>query len=124
MLKILIGQTASGKSALSSRIASHGDYEIISVDSMKIYRGMDIGTSKPSSEQRQRIKYHLIDIVNPWDMYNVAQFVSDCDRAIADIIKRGKKPLLICGTPLYLKDRGSQICCAAAFIAHTITPPL
>jgi len=103
MLKILIGQTASGKSALSSRIASHGDYEIISVDSMKIYRGMDIGTSKPSSEQRQRIKYHLIDIVNPWDMYNVAQFVSDCDRAIADIIKRGKKPLLICGTPLYLK---------------------
>lgn len=116
MLRIIIGQTASGKSALASRIASQSDYEIISIDSMKIYRGMDIGTSKPkrspegTSEvpsndgtQQQGVKYHLIDIVEPYEEYNVAKFVSDCDRAIADITKRGKKPLLVCGTPMYLK---------------------
>ena len=102
-LRIIIGQTASGKSAIASRIARHSDYEIISVDSMKIYRGMDIGTSKPNAEQRKKIRYHLIDIIEPYEEYNVAKFVSDCDRAIADIIKRGKKPLLVCGTPLYLK---------------------
>src|SRR3989339_193955 len=103
MISVIIGQTASGKSALASRIANQSDYEIISVDSMKIYRGMDIGTSKPNSEQRSKIKYHLIDIVEPHEEYNVAKFVSDCDQAITDITKRGKKPLLVCGTPLYLK---------------------
>jgi len=103
MLRILIGQTASDKNALASRIASQNDYEIISVDSMKIYRGMDIGTSKPNAEQRKKIKYHLIDILEPYEEYNVARFVKDCDETIADIIRRGKKPLLVCGTPLYLK---------------------
>ncbi|MEW6026186.1 MAG: tRNA (adenosine(37)-N6)-dimethylallyltransferase MiaA [Planctomycetota bacterium] len=115
-LRIIIGQTASGKNALAFQIASRNDYEIISVDSMKIYRGMDIGTSKakrspsgtsevPSNDGtcQKEVKYHLIDIVNPWESYNVAQFVSDCDKAIADIAERGRKPLLVCGTPLYLK---------------------
>lgn len=102
-LRILVGQTASGKNAVAFHLAGLIDAEIISVDSMKIYRGMDIGTSKPSLEQRKKPRYHLIDIVNPWESYNVAEFVKDCDSAIADIIKRGKKPLLVCGTPLYLK---------------------
>jgi len=103
MLRIIIGQTASGKSSLASRIASQNGYEIISVDSMKIYRGMDIGTSKPNAGQRKKLKYHLIDIVEPYEEYNVAKFVRDCELAIADITKRGRKPLLVCGTPLYLK---------------------
>ncbi|MBI5779992.1 MAG: tRNA (adenosine(37)-N6)-dimethylallyltransferase MiaA [Planctomycetes bacterium] len=103
MLRIIIGQTASGKSALASRIANQGDYEIISADSMKIYRGMDIGTSKPFSEQQKKLRYHLIDIVEPHEEYNVAKFVRDCDKAIADINKRDRKPLLVCGTPMYLK---------------------
>ncbi|MFH0888970.1 MAG: tRNA (adenosine(37)-N6)-dimethylallyltransferase MiaA [Planctomycetota bacterium] len=102
-INIIIGQTASSKNALASHLAGLIDAEIISVDSMKIYRNMDIGTSKPSVEQRKKTRYHLIDIVNPWESYNVAEFVKDCDSAIADIIKRGKKPLLVCGTPLYLK---------------------
>jgi len=103
VINVIVGQTASGKNALAFQIATSIDTEIISVDSMKIYRGMDIGTSKPSLEQRKKPRYHLIDIVNPWESYNVAEFVKDCDSAIADIIKRGKKPLLVCGTPLYLK---------------------
>lgn len=102
-INIIIGQTASNKNALAFHLAGLIDAEIISVDSMKIYRNMDIGTSKPSAEQRKKTRYHLIDIVNPWESYNVAEFVKDCDSAIADIIKRGKKPLLVCGTPLYLK---------------------
>lgn len=102
-INIIVGQTASGKNTLAFHLAGLIDAEIISVDSMKIYRGMDIGTSKPSIEQRKKPRYHLIDIVNPWESYNVAEFVKDCDSAIADIIKRGKKPLLVCGTPLYLK---------------------
>ena len=103
MLRIIVGQTASGKNTLAFRIARQSDYEIISVDSMKIYRGMDIGTSKQNAEQRKKIRYHLIDIIESYEEYNVAKFVSDCDRTIVDIIKRGKKPLLVCGTPLYLK---------------------
>jgi tRNA dimethylallyltransferase len=102
-LRILIGQTASGKNDVAFHLAGLIDAEIISVDSMKIYRNMDIGTSKPSLEQRKKVRYHLVDIVEPYEEYNVAKFVNDCDEAIADIIKRGKKPLLVCGTPLYLK---------------------
>ncbi|MFH1232121.1 MAG: tRNA (adenosine(37)-N6)-dimethylallyltransferase MiaA [Planctomycetota bacterium] len=102
-LRILIGQTAIGKNEVACYIANRINAEIISVDSMKIYRGMDIGTSKSSLEQRRKVKYHLIDIVESYEEYNVAKFVNDCDKAIADIIKRGKKPLLVCGTPLYLK---------------------
>ncbi|MDI6733602.1 MAG: tRNA (adenosine(37)-N6)-dimethylallyltransferase MiaA [Planctomycetota bacterium] len=102
-LRILIGQTASGKNALSFRIATLHNLEIVSVDSMKIYRGMDTGTAKPPLNQREKIKYHLIDVVEPHQSYNVAEFVKDADNAIADITGRNKSPLLVCGTPLYLK---------------------
>lgn len=102
-LRVIIGQTASGKNAVASLIASRNNYEIISVDSMKIYRGMDIGTSKAPAEQRKKVRYHLIDIADPDESYNAARFVADCERAIADISGRGLSPLLVCGTPLYLK---------------------
>ncbi|MBI4712119.1 MAG: tRNA (adenosine(37)-N6)-dimethylallyltransferase MiaA [Planctomycetes bacterium] len=100
---ILLGPTASGKSSVAFNLAQELNAEIISIDSMKIYRGMDIGTAKPSVEQRQQVRYHLIDIVNPWEPYNTSMFLKDCDDAIAGIKSRGKIPLLVAGTPLYLK---------------------
>jgi len=101
MIYVLLGQTCSGKKEIAPQIAESIDAEIISVDSMKIYRGMDIGTAKASKNGRK--KAHLIDILEPYENYNVAKFVGDCDKIIADIKARGKKPLLVVGTPLYLK---------------------
>ncbi len=99
----LIGPTAVGKTSLSLSIAEKFGCEIISVDSMQIYRHMDIGTAKASAEERQRIPHHLIDIVNPDQEYNVACFVDDVEGAYEKIISRGKIPLLTGGTGLYLK---------------------
>ena len=107
MLKILIGQTASGKSALSSRIASHGDYEIISVDSMKIYRGMDIGTGKDYNDyaiNNTKINYHLIDIVRPDQEFNLFMFKELFAITFSDIISRNKLPFLVGGTGLYISS--------------------
>jgi tRNA dimethylallyltransferase len=86
--------------ALAQRIGA----EIISLDSMAIYRGMDIGTAKPSRELRAIVPHHLIDIVDPEDEFSVAQYVEAAARAVADIRARGKEPLFVGGTPLYLKS--------------------
>jgi len=102
-LLFLIGPTASGKNAVACRIASYLSAEIISVDSMKIYRGMDIGTAKPSSAHLRKYHYHLIDIIEPSESYNVARFIRDCEIAINDITRRGHRVLLVGGTPLYIK---------------------
>ena len=103
VISILLGQTASGKKGIAFQLAKLINAEIISVDSMKVYRRMDIGTAKPSIAERRRVKCHLIDIVEPFEDYNAARFVSDCDRAISGIVERGKMPLLLVGTPMYLK---------------------
>jgi tRNA dimethylallyltransferase len=100
---VLIGPTGIGKTALSLEIAERFDGEIISVDSMQVYRFMDVGTAKATFEERARVVHHLIDIVFPDETYNVARFVEDASRAMAAIRERGKVPLLVGGTGLYLK---------------------
>jgi tRNA dimethylallyltransferase len=88
----LAGPTASGKSAASLLIAQHVKVEIISVDSALVYRGMDIGTAKPSLQEQAQVPHHLIDIIDPAQSYSAAQFVSDATRLIAEIGSRGALP--------------------------------
>jgi tRNA dimethylallyltransferase len=99
----LAGPTASGKSAASLLIAQHVPVEIISVDSALVYRGMDIGTAKPTPFEQAQVPHHLIDILDPSLSYSAAQFVADATRLIGEISARGKLPLLVGGTMLYFK---------------------
>ncbi len=100
---LLLGPTASGKSALAMQLAEKLPLEIVSVDSAQVYRGMDIGTAKPSAADRAAVPHHLIDIRDPADPYSAAVFVRDATIAIRDIRARGKLPLLVGGTMLYAK---------------------
>ena len=99
----LAGPTASGKTAAALEIARHWPVEIISVDSALVYRGMDIGTAKPSPAEQAAAVHHLIDIRDPLQAYSAAEFVRDATVLIQDIHARGKLPLLVGGTMLYLK---------------------
>ncbi len=99
----IVGPTAVGKTNLVLKLANHLDGEIVNVDSMQIYRYMDIGTAKPSREEQLAVRHHLIDIVNPDEEYNVSRFVNDAEQVCSDIITRGKWPILTGGTGLYLK---------------------
>ena len=100
----IMGPTASGKTALALALAAHTPCEIISVDSALIYRGMDIGSAKPSQAELSRVPHHLINILDPTEAYSVRQFRDDAIRLAADIIARGKLPLLVGGTMLYFKS--------------------
>jgi tRNA dimethylallyltransferase len=97
------GPTASGKSAAALAIAQRWAVEIVSVDSALVYRGMDIGTAKPTAAERAAVPHHLIDITDPLNAYSAAEFVRDARRLIDDIAARGSTPLLVGGTMLYLK---------------------
>lgn len=99
----LVGPTASGKTAIAMAIADKLPVEIISIDSALVYRGMDIGTAKPSAQERAQVVHHLIDIREPTQTYNAADFVNDAQQLIGEIQTRGKLPLLVGGTMLYLK---------------------
>ena len=99
----LAGPTASGKSAAALAIAQEHGAEIISVDSALVYRGMDIGTAKPSAAERARVTHHLIDIRDPLQAYSAAEFAADTQRLVRDINARGKPALLVGGTMLYFK---------------------
>ena len=99
----LAGPTASGKTAAALAIAERHDIEIISVDSAVVYRGMDIGTAKPTPAELARVPHHLIDIRDPLHAYSAAEFVQDADRLMMEIRARGKLPLLVGGTMLYFK---------------------
>ncbi len=99
----IAGPTASGKSALAMAIAQRWPVEIISVDSALVYRGMDIGSAKPSAADRAAVPHHLIDIREPEAPYSAALFAADAQRACADIAARGKLALLVGGTMLYFK---------------------
>jgi tRNA dimethylallyltransferase len=101
---VLVGPTAVGKTALTFDIADTFDCEIISMDSMQVYRSMDIGTAKPSKDERQQVRHHLIDIVDPDEQYHAARFVQDCLGAIKVIAEQGKIPLITGGTGLYLSS--------------------
>jgi tRNA dimethylallyltransferase len=99
----VMGPTASGKTAAALAIARQIPSEIISVDSALVYRGMDIGTAKPSAGELASVPHHLIDIIDPAEAYSVAQFRADTLRLVADISARGKLPLLVGGTMMYFK---------------------
>ena len=99
----LTGATAVGKTAVGIEMARQLGAEIVSMDSMAIYRGMDIGTAKPTAEQRVAIPHHVIDIVDPADDFSVAQYLDAARAAIAEIRQRGRQVLFVGGTPLYLK---------------------
>jgi tRNA dimethylallyltransferase len=99
----LTGPTAGGKSALGLALAERLDAEILSLDSMAVYRGMDIGTAKPTPDDLRRVPHHLIDLVDPSAEFSIADYVAAAHRAIADVFARGKAVLFVGGTPLYLK---------------------
>jgi tRNA dimethylallyltransferase len=100
---LILGPTATGKTDLALRLASKYPLEIVSVDSAMVYRGMDIGTGKPSRELLERFPHHLVDILDPSQAYSAGQFVRDAHQAIAAIRGRGKLPLLVGGTMLYFR---------------------
>ena len=99
---VIAGPTASGKTALSIELAKQINGEIISSDSMQIYKDMNIGTAKVTKEEMQGIKHHLIDFLSPEERYTVSNFKNDAERIIKDILERGKTPIICGGTGLYI----------------------
>jgi len=100
----LTGPTASGKTTVAMELAKRLDAEIISLDSMAIYRAMNVGTAKPRAELRQRIPHYLLDIVDPDQQFSVSDYVKAATQSITEIRGRGKEVLFVGGTPLYLKS--------------------
>lgn len=126
----LVGPTASGKSHLALAAARvFGDVEIVSVDSMQVYRGMDVGTAKPSCDERASVPHHLIDVADPWEDWSVARFQRAARNAVAAIETRGKRALLVGGTGLYVHAviddfafPGEDLALRAELEARTATP--
>lgn len=102
-LLVLSGPTASGKTGAALALARRLPLEIVSADSMQVYRGMDIGTAKPTPAERREVPHHLIDVADPDEPYSVGRFVEDAGEAIRTIRSRGRFPLLVGGTGLYLR---------------------
>jgi tRNA dimethylallyltransferase len=100
---VLTGPTGSGKTDLALVLAERLDAEIVAVDSMTLYRGMDVGTAKPTPEERQRVPHHLIDVLDPWESASVAWWLRQAETVCRAIEGRGKRALFVGGTPLYLK---------------------
>ncbi len=102
-VRVLTGPTASGKTAAALMLARRLDLEVVSMDSALVYRGMDIGTAKPSAEERAQVPHHLIDVVEPTESFSAARFAEQARALITDIRARGREPLLVGGTLLYLR---------------------
>ena len=100
----LMGPTASGKTATAIALAQALDGEIVSVDSALVYRGLDIGSAKPDAAERAAAVHHLLDLRDPWHSYSAAEFAADARAAVADILARGKLPILAGGTGLYFRS--------------------
>ena len=101
---VICGPTASGKTSLSIELAKKINGEIVSCDSMQIYKDMDIGSAKPTVEEMQGIKHYLLDYVSPEERYSVSDYKEDASKAIEDIIAKGKVPIVVGGTGLYLNS--------------------
>ncbi len=101
-IQIICGPTASGKSIIAKQLAKKYPIEIVSADSRQIIKHLEIGTAKPTKEEQQQVKHHLIDIIEPGERYSAFRFINDANRSIADIISRDKIPLVVGGTGLYL----------------------
>jgi len=102
-LNLLVGCTAVGKTEVALQLAERDDAEVVSVDSMQVYRRMDIGTAKPGPAERRRVRHHLIDVVEPSESFSVGRFVELADAAIADVTARGRRVWAVGGTALYIK---------------------
>ena len=102
-LVTICGPTASGKTALAVELAEKLDAEIVSADSQQCYRGLDSGTAKPSSEERSRVRHHLLDVADPEEQLDAARFVQLADAAVADISRRGKRVVVAGGTGLWIR---------------------
>lgn len=98
----IAGPTASGKTALAVALARELDGEVVSCDSMQVYKRMDIGTAKPSPEERQGIPHHMIDVAEPWEDYSVSRYCADAAPIVEDIVSRGKTAVIAGGTGLYM----------------------
>ena len=101
---VLCGPTASGKTSLSIELAKRINGEIISCDSMQIYKDMDIGTAKPTEQEKQGIKHYLLDFLSPEVRYSVADYKKDAEKAIEEILKKRKVPIIVGGTGLYINS--------------------
>lgn len=99
---VILGPTASGKTGLSIELAKRYNGEIISADSMQIYKGMNIATAKPTVEEMCKVKHHLMDFLDPMETYSVGEYVLDAEKAITDILSRNKTPIICGGTGLYI----------------------
>lgn len=100
----ILGTTASGKSSLAMELARRrGDVELVSVDSMQVYRGMDLGTAKPTAAEQAEVRHHLIDLVEPTETFDLSRFQATVAGALADIAARGRRAVLVGGTGLYLR---------------------
>lgn len=100
---VIVGPTASGKTALALQIAPRLGAEIISADSRQVYRGLDVGTAKPTREERRQVRHHAIDVVDPDQPYDVARYQRDAEAAYAEVASRGARPLVVGGTGLYVR---------------------
>ena len=99
---VICGPTASGKTALAAALARRLDGEVVSADSMQVYRRMDIGTAKPTEEEMQGVPHHMIDVADPEEDFSVARYVDMASRCVDDILSRGRLPILAGGTGLYI----------------------
>src|SRR5215470_14207765 len=100
---VLTGPTGSGKSRLGLELAERLGAEVVAMDSMTLYRGMDVGTAKPTPEERRRVPHHLLDVLDPWESGSVAWWLARAAEVCRDVRARGRRPLFVGGTPLYLK---------------------
>jgi tRNA dimethylallyltransferase len=103
LLVVILGPTGSGKTSLSVTLARQFDGEVVSCDSVAVYRGLEIGSAKPSAEQRQQVPHHLLDVVTPDAFYTAGDYSRDARAAIAGIAGRGRLPIVAGGTGLYLR---------------------
>ena len=99
----LTGPTASGKTSVATPLAHQINAEIVSLDSMAVYRGMDIGTAKPTEQDRQRVPHHLVDVMDPNQEFSIAEYLAAAESTVAEVHSRGKAVVFVGGTPLYLK---------------------
>lgn len=100
---VILGPTATGKSALGLRLAEELGGEIVNADALQVYRGLDIGTAKPTAEERRRVPHHLVDVLDPAERYSAGEFARRARAAVAEIEERGRVPLVVGGSGLYLR---------------------
>src|SRR5690625_4829337 len=116
-IPVIAGPTASGKSAVALQLANHFDGEIVTADAMQVYRGMDIGTAKPTADEQALVPHHLIDLVEPNEPFSIADWLPLAEQTISDIASRGKTPIVVGGTGFYITalQRGLPTVPAADF---------